>query len=152
MPSVSGVPAALDLAVTAPQRQESLAQAGQTPLAAASQHAAMKRTYLHTAQTCADQGVRFVPLVESTGAWEPTAPKTLQLFSRAVAAHTGSDAGLLHADLLQELSVLLRSHHARAALHRRAEAALAQAGARQACVFPPCIAPPCVRVDPVCTS
>ena len=36
LPSLSGGPAALDLAVTAPQRQESLAQAGQQALAAPS--------------------------------------------------------------------------------------------------------------------
>ena len=129
LPSLSGGPAALDLAITAPQRQESLAQAGQEALAAATQYAAVKRSHLDTARTCAAQGVRFMPLLaESTGGWEPAASKTLQLISRAVAARTGSDAGLLHADLLQELSVLLRAHHARAALHRRAEAS-AQAGA-----------------------
>ena len=83
--------------------------------------------HLQTAQPCTVQGVRFVPLVvETHGAWEPDASKTLQLLSRAVAARTGSDAGLLHA--LQELSVLLRSHHARAALRRQAEAS-ASAGA-----------------------
>ena len=109
LPSLSGGPAALDLAV-------------------ASQYAAVKAAHLNTSQVCAAQGVRFVPLVvESTGAWEPNASKTLQLFSRAAAARTGADAGLLHANLLQELSVLLRSHHARAALRRRAEAS-AQAG------------------------
>ena len=129
MPSLSGAPAALDLAVTAPQRQESLAQAGQHALASASQYAETKRAYLQTAHACASQGVRFVPLVvESTGAWEPAASKTLQLLSRAVAARTGADAGILHAELLQEVSVLLRSHHARAALRRRAEAS-AQDGA-----------------------
>ena len=123
LPSLSGGPAALDLAVTAPQRQESLAQAGQQALAAASHYAAVKSTYLQTSHTCAAQGVRFVPLVvETTGAWEPGASKTLQLLSRAVAARTGFGGGPLHADLLQELSVLLRSHHARAALRRRAEA------------------------------
>ena len=42
LPSLSGGPAALDLAVTAPQRQESLAQAGQQAVSAASQYAAVK--------------------------------------------------------------------------------------------------------------
>ena len=53
LPSLSGGPAALDLAVTAPQRQESLAQAGQQALAAASHYAAVKSTYLQTSHTCA---------------------------------------------------------------------------------------------------
>ena len=46
LPSLSGGPAALDLLVTATQRQESLAQAGQQALAAASHYAAVKNTYL----------------------------------------------------------------------------------------------------------
>ena len=116
--SLSGTAAALDLAATAPP-QQSLAPAGQHALAAASQYAVVKGTCLHTAQVCAEQGVRFATfVVESTGAWEPSASKTLQLLSPAVAARTRCDAGLLHADLLQELSVLRGSHHACAALRR----------------------------------
>ena len=116
------LPPQLDLAVTAPQRQETLAQAGQTALAAANQYAELKAAHLNTARACSAQGLNFVPLVvESTGAWSQSASKILLLISRAVAARTNSDAAQLHAELLQELSVLLRSHHARAVLRRRAE-------------------------------
>ena len=69
------------------------------------QYAAVKAAYLNASQTCAAQGVGFVPLVEST-AWDPPAEKALQLLSRAAAARADSDAGLLRADLLQEVSVL----------------------------------------------
>ena len=92
----------------------------------------------------------IVPLVvESTGAWEPGASKTLELLSRAVVARTGSDAGLLHTDPLQEFSVFLRSHHAGAALRRRTDAAPAPIGAPKApALISVCLPPPGVRSIP----
>ena len=122
LPSINGVPAALDLAITAPQRQDIVAQAGDIALAAASNYAATKTSHLNTADLCAQQGVRFIPLVaESTGAWEADASKVLLQISRSAAARTGEDSSILHSDLLQELSVIIRSHRARAGLRRRAE-------------------------------
>ena len=71
---------------------------------------------------CAQQGVRFVPLVaESTGAWDREVGHILLQISRSAAARTEEDAGVPHGDLLQELCVLMRSHRARAVLRRRAE-------------------------------
>ena len=111
LPSLHGSPAALDLAITAPQRQEVVGQAAVSALAAASQYAAKKASHLNTANLCAQQGVRFVPLVvESTGAWDREASHILLQISRSAAARTGEDAGVLHGDLLQELCVLMRSH------------------------------------------
>ncbi|CAE7241269.1 unnamed protein product, partial [Symbiodinium pilosum] len=123
LPALARTPAALDLAVTAPQRQESLAQAGQQSLAAAASYAEAKAAHLQTARACAEQGVRFIPLVaEATGAWDKEASKTLLLISRAVAAREEGQPALVHAEMLQEFSVLLRAHRARAILRRRAEA------------------------------
>ena len=122
LPSLHGSPAALDLAITAPQRQEVVGQAAVSALAAASQYAAKKASHLNTANLCAQQGVCFVPLVaESTGAWDREAGHILLQISRSAAARTGEDAGVLHGDLLQELCVLTRSHRARAVLRRRSE-------------------------------
>eukprot|EP00438_Fugacium_kawagutii_P030795 Skav221444 [mRNA] locus=scaffold140:104060:121079:+ [translate_table: standard] len=56
-------------------------------------------------------------------AWGMAAGKVLLQLSRRVAARTGEQASALQADLLQELSVVLRSHHARAIRRRRAELA-----------------------------
>ena len=65
-----------------------------------------------------------MPVVaESTGAWEPEASKLLLQLSPSTAAQAGEDAAALHADLLQELSVVIRSHRARAVLRRRTELA-----------------------------
>jgi hypothetical protein len=74
LPCLEGAPSALDLAVTGPQRTESLPQAAQVAVSAAAAYAALKASHLHTAQTCEGQGIRFVPLVcEMTGAWDKAA-------------------------------------------------------------------------------
>ncbi|CAE7260807.1 unnamed protein product [Symbiodinium natans] len=122
LPCLRGSPAALDLAITAAQQQETLAQAGNKALAAAQAYAQHKAAHLDTARLCESQGIKFLPMVvESSDAWEPAASKVLLQISRAAAARTGADAALLHADLLQELCVTIRAHRARAVLRRRAE-------------------------------
>ena len=61
---------ALDLAVTAPTRQDIVVEAARTPLAATTDYSARKRTFLDTASQCQRSGLEFVPLVaESTGSW-----------------------------------------------------------------------------------
>ena len=78
---------------------------------------------LDTARLCSAQGVRFRPMVaEATGAWTRDASTVLLAVSKAVAVRTNQEASLLHAQLLQELSVIARGHRARAVLRRRAEA------------------------------
>ena len=124
LPSLHGTPAALDLAITAPQRQDIVAQAAGAALAAASAYAATKASHLNTAPLCGQQGVRFVPIVaESTGAWDREAGQILLQIACSAAARTGDAASTLHSELLQELSVIIRSHRARAVLRRRAELA-----------------------------
>ena len=121
LPAWDGSPTALDLAITGPTRSETLATACQEPLAAASAYAAFKSSHLHTAQTCASQGVRFQPLVaENTGAWEPGAAKLLARVARAAALREGVAAAALQDQLLQELCVAIRSSHGRSVLSRRA--------------------------------
>ncbi|CAK9032862.1 Nipped-B-like protein B [Durusdinium trenchii] len=122
LPSLHGSPAALDLAITAPQRQDVVVQGAAAALAAATAYAASKAACLNTAHLCSQQGVQFVPLVaESTGAWERAASQLLLQIACSAAARTGDDSATLHSDLLQELSVIIRSHRARAAPRRRAE-------------------------------
>ncbi len=71
-----------------------------------------------------------MPLVaESTGAWDPAAAALLKRLSRSVAAREGADARVLHAEILQELCVVIRSSRARAVLRRRSELAAAVADA-----------------------
>ena len=120
VPALSGSPTALDFAITAPQRQETLALAGQQGGAAAAAYARDKEAEKQTAQACKSQGVAFVPMVaEATGTWDVGAAVIIKHVARAVAARAGEEPGPLHSLLMQELCVAARSHRARAALRRR---------------------------------
>ena len=124
-PSIMG-PTALDLAVTAPLRSESLSEAGSVATAAAAAYAQTKAAHLGTAAECARQGITFRRLVlETTGAWEAEAASLLRRISGAVALRTGQDVSQLHSRLLQEMCVIARTHRARAVLRRRTGLALA---------------------------
>ena len=104
LPTFAGSPTAFDFAVTAPQRQETLAQASVHTAAAAEAHARHKELHLHTAQACEQQGVKFVPMVaECTGAWDPSALKVLKHVDHAVAIKTGEEPAACYNKLLQEL-------------------------------------------------
>jgi len=66
--------------------------------------------------------MNFVPLVaESIGTWDRVVGQLLLQITCSAAARTGDDSIALCSDLLQGLSVLIRSHRARAVLRRRAE-------------------------------
>ena len=123
VPALAGVPSALDLAITAPQRTDHLLARGALgSRSAASAHAGTKAAHFGTARECATQRIRFVPMVaETTGAWDPAAGAVLKSIARAVAAREGGDKAAAHAELLQELCVTIRAGRARAVLRRRAE-------------------------------
>ena len=119
LPAFAGSPTAFDFAITAPQRQETLAQASVRTAAAAEAYARHKELHLHTAQACEQQGVKFVPLVaECTGTWDPSALKVLKHVAHAAAAKTGEEPAVCYNQLLQELGTTIRSFRARAALRR----------------------------------
>ena len=122
LPFFGDSPTALDIAITAPQRRESLLEAGKQGGAAAAAYARVKAQHLQTAAACEGQGVRFQPMVfESTGAFDTSTGQVLQQLARAVAARAGGDTSELHGQLLQELCGTVRTFRARAALRRRVE-------------------------------
>ena len=97
LPAFAGSPTAFDFAITAPQRQETLAQASRRTAAAAEAYARHNELHLHTAQACAAQGVHFTPLVpECTGTWDPAAMKVLKHVAHAVAARTGEEPAVCY--------------------------------------------------------
>ena len=129
-PCFSGKPTACDLAVTGFQRH---AEAGRQGGAAAAAYATVKMAHLDTASICQGQSLTFVPLVaETTGAWDHAAARVLKCIARAVAAWEQAEPTALYAELLQETSVLIRSYRGRAALQRRADAAVAEASSHAA--------------------
>ena len=82
VPSLAAIPTAFDVAVTAPQRSESLREASCKTGAAADFYAEIKAAHDRTAQLCGNQGVRFQPLVfESAGAWSTSASHNLRLLA-----------------------------------------------------------------------
>ena len=112
----AGSPAALDFAITAPQRQETLAQAGRHPAAAAEAYARHKEQHLQTLDACASHGVKFVVMVaECTGAWGHTAMTILKHIAFAAATQMGAEPAVCYNDFLQELGVSIRSFRAPAA-------------------------------------
>ena len=123
LPAFAGSPVALDFAITAPQRQETLAQASRHTGAAAAAYAQHKELHLDTAQACAAQGVKFMPMVaECTGAWAPEALKVLKHVAHAAALQSGEEPAVCYDLLLQELAVAIRTFRARASLRRRFQA------------------------------
>ena len=116
-----GAPAALDLAVTSPHRQDVLSQASLRCGAAAEAYESYKRTYLGTVSDCNSQGLSFVPMVaETTGGWGPSAHCTLKALARAAAAHSssGAEPSAILAEHLQRLCAAIRRATARAVLRR----------------------------------
>ena len=114
-----GLPAALDFAVTAPQRQEIVSEAAHTPLAAAKAYSQSKRDHQGTQDACDAQGIRFQPMVcETSGAWSTEALEVLQLIAKAAASHTGSDHKTLLQGTLQRCAAVVRKANARAHFKR----------------------------------
>ena len=109
IPVFNGAPTAFDIAVTASQRLDTLAEAGHVAAAAATAYTEVKRKHLNTAELCAAQNVRFQPLVaETTGVWSPEAARVLRQVARTAALRSGDDVGLAQANLFQEACILIR--------------------------------------------
>ena len=120
-----GAPAALDLAVTSPQRQDILSQATLRCGAAAEAYEMYKRAYKDTAADCASQGLSFIPMVaEPSGGWGPSACCTLKALARAAAArsHSGAEPSAVLAEHQQRLCTVIRRATARAVLRREVTA------------------------------
>ena len=116
-----GSPAAFDLAITSPQRQEVLAQASRERGAAAAQYEDRKRSYLNTAEECRQQGILFVPLVaETSGGWGSNSLAVLQKMAKRMSGRAGvsTDGRAVLPQLLERLCITIRAAKARAVLRR----------------------------------
>ena len=118
---VHGQPAAFDLAITSPQRQDVVAQASRTRGFAAAEYEAWKKSYLNTEEECRQQGILFVPLVaETSGGWGSASLAVLRRMAKRASGRGGasSDERAVLPQLLERLSVTIRAAKARAALRR----------------------------------
>ena len=116
---LSGTPAALDFAVTSPQRQEFLRQASFTPGFAANSYTEFKKTFLNTEVDCARQGLAFLPMVaETSGGWSSSAVAVWRQLARMEALRTGESWSTVTEKVFCGLSVAIRRASARAVLRR----------------------------------
>ena len=116
-----GQPAAFDLAITSPQRQETLGQASLRVGHAASQYEDHKRAHLGTEEDCRRQGILFVPLVaECSGGWGKSAIDTFTKWAKRATRRGVQPASpkAILPQYLETLCVAIRSAKARAVLRR----------------------------------
>lgn len=117
-----GAPAALDIAVTSPHRQDVLPSAMSRAGAAAEAYEAYKRNFLDTEAVCRAQGIAFVPLVaETSGGWGPSAICTFKRLAKATAIRTDSDPAWVLSANLAALCSSIRRNNARSLLLRSPE-------------------------------
>ena len=116
----NGIPAAFDFAVTSGLRQTVIASSAQDGSAAACRYEDYKREYLDTAQTCADEGLTFIPVVAEAhgGGWSPNAHKLLSELAKRKASLTGELDSKVACELHQKLGLILHRENARAILRR----------------------------------
>jgi len=114
-----GLPAALDFAITAPQRQGIVGRAAANALTAANEYCDTKRVHENTQAQCDAAGITFLPMVaETSGAWAPESLAVWKQLATATAVRQGRDAAAVLREMLQSLSVSIRRANARAYLRR----------------------------------
>ena len=115
-----GLPAALDFAITAPQRQGIVGRAAASALTGATEYCDAKRSYRHTQAECDSAGMTFLPMVaaETSGAWPPESLAVWKQLATATAVRQGRDAAAVLREMLQSLSVSIRRANAKACLRR----------------------------------
>jgi hypothetical protein len=114
-----GLPAALDFAITAPQRQGIVGRAAVSALTAATEYCDAKRSHMHTQAECDAAGITFLPMVaETSGAWAPESLAVWKQLATATAVRQGRDAAAVLREMLQSLSVSIRRANAKACLRR----------------------------------
>ena len=114
-----GFPAALDFAITAPQRQDIVGRAAANALTAAIEYCDTKRNHESTQAQCDTAGITFLPMVaETSGAWAPESMTVWKQLATATAVRQGREAAAVLREMLQSLSVTIRRANARAYLRR----------------------------------
>ena len=125
----SGVPAALDFAVTSGLQSSVLHLAAQSEDAATMRYEGLKSDHLDTKSHCESEGITFVPMVveASGGSWGPEARKIWSRLAKHQAQATGESQSFVANQLLQNMGITLHRENARAVL-RRAPRAWADPG------------------------
>ena len=128
-----GRPAALDLAITSPQRRDIIVASSATQGATAAAYEQFKRAHLDTEQDCISQGISFIPMVaETCGGWGTSAMCTLKALAKLATQKFDANATDMDANPrlrvhLQKTCTAIRRANARAVL-RRAQGHVGGAG------------------------
>jgi hypothetical protein len=117
-----GQPAALDFAVSSGLRVGFLDQSAQDGSSSGVGYAEAKCLHLDTARLCAEEGLKFIPMVCEAhgGSWGGEALSVWRGAAKTAALVSGESAALKLEHLLQSLSVTLHRANARAILSRAA--------------------------------
>ena len=117
-----GMPAALDIAVTSPHRQDIVSVASNRVGAAAEAYDGFKRNYLNTEADCRAQGIAFVPMIaETSGGWGSSAICVLKRVAKAAAIRSDLDHARVMSRHLAALCSIIRRSNAWAILLRSPE-------------------------------
>ena len=115
-----GGSAALDFAVTSGLRNDMLLRSANDGSACLSIYENYKITYLKTAETCAENGITFVPMVIEaySGGWGPAATKVWRRLGRAISLISGESSAVEALRVKQNLGLAIKRKTARAVLRR----------------------------------
>ena len=116
-------PVALDFAVTCPLQVAMRRDASGRQLAAAMAYEAEKLEDRNTAQRCAAQGLKLIPMIAETfGGWGPAAQGFFNSLAKASAERSGMDVFTATCQLYHSMGIRLQRANARAILARLAPA------------------------------
>ena len=114
---------ALDFAVTCPLQVAMQRDASSRQLAAAMAYEAEKLEDRNTAQRCAAQGLKLIPMIAETfGGWGPAAQGFFNSLAKASAERSGVDVSRGTCQLYLSMGIKLQRANARAILARTATA------------------------------
>ena len=126
----AGGPAALDFACTSGLRADRIQLSQSTPETVLAKYEDTKREFKAPGETetterlCANQGLRFMPMVVEahSGGWSKTARDILDSIAKSVATSWREDNEIASLAIAQRLSLTLHRENARAVVKRRCEA------------------------------
>ena len=99
-------PVALDFAVTCPLQASVVSDAAQRPLAAAMSYEAHKFEDRQTANLCAAEGLKLMPMVaETLGGWGPSVQEVFRTIARATAERQSLDPSIATSQLYRSLGI-----------------------------------------------
>ena len=116
----SGLPLAMDFAVTSGIRQGSARASVQDPSFAVTAYEDQKRNHLNTARLCSEEGLLFSPMVVEAngGMWGPAAQGVFSELAKTKSVFTGEPRDTILGQLYQSLDVVLQRENARSILKR----------------------------------